>query len=241
MPLRIIIVADDPNVAQTAHQQLSNIDEQIELVEVNNLNLVRRALATRTFDLVICALSFGLFSAKDVMLIVNVFDLHLPFILMVNDNQEAAAIEAMNQGATDFVFLSAPARLMPAVKRELSQLKLKREKIKAINHLNHLAYHDSLTGLYNRFRIEEILGSAIDFAHRSNIVLARDYLLYIDLDQFKVINDVCGHVVGDQVIKEIGGLIAEHLPSGGKAAHVNADVFAIFAHNSDEKRVKQLA
>ncbi|MBL4630268.1 MAG: diguanylate cyclase, partial [Paraglaciecola sp.] len=66
--------------------------------------------------------------------------------------------------------------------------------------LEYLATHDSLTGVYNRRELERRLQSGLQNAQNNNSDLT---LLYMDLDQFKVVNDTCGHKAGDLLIKQL--------------------------------------
>ena len=66
--------------------------------------------------------------------------------------------------------------------------------------LRHLAHHDSLTGLPNRLLFEELFALAAERSQRAGHSLA---LVSLDLDNFKVINDSLGHLIGDQLIKQI--------------------------------------
>jgi diguanylate cyclase (GGDEF)-like protein len=232
MTIKLIIISDNCAYSDLVNTQLTHLDGTLEVTMVTSLNHLRKAIASQPYDLIISQQVLNNFSARDVLLIVNAFDINVPVILLIESDQEALALTSMDNGAVDYIFIDRPDRLLPAVRREMTQLSLKREKQVAIKHLNYLAYHDPLSGLLNRYRMEEILNSAINFAQRAHLQYARDFLLYLDLDQFKVINDVCGHVAGDEVLKQIGQLIDKNLPVGAKAAHVNADVFAIFLPNS---------
>ena len=68
---------------------------------------------------------------------------------------------------------------------------------KLAHQLSHQASHDSLTGLANRREFERKLEDALESAEREH---KQHVLLYLDLDQFKVVNDTCGHVAGDQLL-----------------------------------------
>lgn len=74
--------------------------------------------------------------------------------------------------------------------------------------LQHVAFHDTLTGIHNRYYFDDILVNVAQTAARTNILHS---LLYVDLNHFKIINDSQGHQQGDLVLKEISRLLSEDL------------------------------
>jgi len=90
--------------------------------------------------------------------------------------------------------------------------------------LRYQARHDSLTGLLNRRALERHLGLALEDAKRRH---ARHALLYVDLDQFKVINDTCGHMAGDEVLRQLGAELGRTIPSTDIVARLGGDEFGI--------------
>ena len=94
--------------------------------------------------------------------------------------------------------------------------------------LEYQATHDSLTGLTNRQEFEGRLGAAIEDyrAHGSEHAL-----LYLDLDQFKLINDTCGHAAGDALIRKIAWLINDQLRSEDVLARLGGDEFGALLRN----------
>lgn len=90
--------------------------------------------------------------------------------------------------------------------------------------LSWMADHDSLTGLYNRRRFQLELEKMIAQAKR------RDYggaVLYLDIDQFKDVNDSSGHHAGDLLLKNVGNCLAEAMKQRGMVARLGGDEFAI--------------
>ncbi|BAY18650.1 diguanylate cyclase/phosphodiesterase with PAS/PAC and GAF sensor(s) [Anabaenopsis circularis NIES-21] len=90
------------------------------------------------------------------------------------------------------------------------------------------AKHDSLTGLVNRREFEHRLAQAVTNAHTGT---EQHALCYLDLDQFKVINDTCGHIAGDELLCEIANLFQSHIPSCETLARLGGDEFGIIFNN----------
>lgn len=90
--------------------------------------------------------------------------------------------------------------------------------------LSYQASHDHLTGLYNRREFDRDLKHAVAHAKRDNLSHA---LCYLDLDQFKVINDTCGHAAGDELLKELSTQIKHELRKSDVFARLGGDEFAV--------------
>jgi diguanylate cyclase (GGDEF)-like protein/PAS domain S-box-containing protein len=92
------------------------------------------------------------------------------------------------------------------------------------------ASHDALTGLVNRHEFEARLGKALDkLSHKPG----EHSLMFLDLDQFKVVNDTCGHAAGDQLLKQTSALLQDVLREGGLLARLGGDEFGILLTNCD--------
>jgi diguanylate cyclase (GGDEF)-like protein/PAS domain S-box-containing protein len=91
--------------------------------------------------------------------------------------------------------------------------------------LHYQASHDALTGLINRREFDNRLTAAVDSV-RSDAG-CRHALLYLDLDQFKLVNDTCGHPAGDQLLKQITGVLQSRVRAGDTLARLGGDEFGI--------------
>jgi diguanylate cyclase (GGDEF)-like protein/PAS domain S-box-containing protein len=91
--------------------------------------------------------------------------------------------------------------------------------------LHYQASHDALTGLINRREFENRLTAAVENARQDAGV--RHALLYLDLDQFKLVNDTCGHPAGDQLLKQITGVLQSRVRGGDTLARLGGDEFGI--------------
>jgi diguanylate cyclase (GGDEF)-like protein/PAS domain S-box-containing protein len=91
--------------------------------------------------------------------------------------------------------------------------------------LAYYASHDSLTGFINRREFEERLSGALRTVQKEPPRCSA--LLYLDLDQFKVVNDTCGHSAGDLLLRQLGDVLRTRVPAGGVLARLGGDEFAV--------------
>lgn len=94
--------------------------------------------------------------------------------------------------------------------------------------LDFQTHHDNLTGLSNGVRFEAMLEATLQAHNPSQPPGAAgcDSLLYFDLDQFKTINDACGHAAGDELVKQVAWRVRQLVRSGDTLARLDGDAFA---------------
>jgi diguanylate cyclase (GGDEF)-like protein/PAS domain S-box-containing protein len=105
------------------------------------------------------------------------------------------------------------------------------------NDLSHQAFHDGLTGLANRVLFRNRLEHAYLIAERDGTTLS---VLFVDLDDFKEVNDTLGHAVGDQLLVTVGERISRIVGKGGTAARMGGDEFAVMIEK-DARQAQELA
>lgn len=129
----------------------------------------------------------------------------LPILAISGLDKASQRIEALRQGASDFVTKPIVFAELLVRARNLIRAKLLADKVREQEqHLKSLAITDSLTGLYNRHYLAEAGMNRITESIRHRQALS---IIIIDLDFFKKINDNHGHAVGDLVLKEVGQLL----------------------------------
>ena len=104
--------------------------------------------------------------------------------------------------------------------------------------VNYHATHDSLTKLVNRREFENRLAVAVETAKQERVTHA---LLYMDLDQFKVVNDTCGHVAGDELLRQVGTLLERQVRSTDTLARLGGDEFGVLLQSCSGKTAITLA
>ena len=98
------------------------------------------------------------------------------------------------------------------------------EARKLQHQLSFQASHDALTGLYNRREFENNLEYSLLESRRDS---SHHCLCYLDLDQFKLVNDTCGHVAGDELLIQLSTLLKEHVRDSDMLARLGGDEFGI--------------
>lgn len=105
--------------------------------------------------------------------------------------------------------------------------------------LAYQASHDALTGLINRREFENRLNEALLTA-RGDASLTH-VLLYLDLDQFKLVNDTCGHQAGDRLLKQITGILQTRIRTSDMIARLGGDEFGILLQDCGADRAEKIA
>ena len=147
-----------------------------------------------------------------------------PVLMITSLDDDASIHRALVCGASDYV--TKPI-LLPVLRQRVRHLLASR---RAERFMMHLAYHDSLTGLPNREyfhkRLSEVLADP-------GIRAGQHAVMYIDLDQFKIVNDTCGHSAGDQLLRQLANLLQSTLRKDDLVARLGGDEFGVLLLECD--------
>lgn len=104
--------------------------------------------------------------------------------------------------------------------------------------LSYRASYDALTGLVNRREFEQRLERVLETADVEN---TENALCYLDLDQFKVINDTCGHIAGDELLRQIAGVLQANVRQRDTLARLGGDEFGVLMERCTLEQAKRVA
>jgi diguanylate cyclase (GGDEF)-like protein/PAS domain S-box-containing protein len=104
--------------------------------------------------------------------------------------------------------------------------------------LSYQASHDALTGLINRREFDTRLETAVTAAQRGE---GEYVLLYVDLDQFKVVNDTCGHSAGDRLLRDITSLLQTRVRASDTIARLGGDEFGLLLERCSLEQAERVA
>jgi two-component system, cell cycle response regulator len=231
---RVLVIDDDRLQVRLLQAHFKNFKRgtySLDWSETYEDGLAR--LLTGEFDA--CLLDFRLGEKDGLQLIREAVErgCRTPIVFLTAEASEAIDIQAMEAGALDYL-----------VKGEINPRSLERSlryalKLgESLEALRKLATRDQLTGLLNRREYERIMSEEEDRARRFGHVLA---LVIVDIDHFKSINDTHGHAVGDTVLKEVAGRIAESIRTVDRAARIGGEEFALILVQTDGQAALRVA
>lgn len=205
--------ANSPGV-QTKVELLGFVKMKLDFVMFHDrlLSNIRFAVAILAAFLILFAL-YGRHSLRKAL--ASISDLQLPIQELAKGNLKVKFEPAQHREISDIV--EALETTVSALSERDAQLR-------------DLANHDSLTGLFNRRRfVEELKGEVMDVMRNSR----SSALFFIDLDQFKYINDACGHAAGDRLIRKVADELQRSIRRGDVIARFGGDEFAILVRDVD--------
>lgn len=222
-PLRSLVVEDQEDDAMLLLNLLRRNGFNVMHERVDTIPALEDALL-RQWDIVFSDHSMPSMNGMQALRLVRKLNPDVPFIFVSGTIGEDVAVEAMRTGAQDYIMKDNLARLVPAVRRELHDALVRKERRKAEQRLQFLARYDQLTGLPNRFHFLEYLAGAMNRNTDSAKLLG---VIYIDLDRFKTINDSLGYEAGNLLLQEVGKRLKKCMDETGLVARMATDEFAL--------------
>ena len=230
IPLRVLIVEDSEDDTLLLVRELRHGGYDPTYQRVETPEAMRAALEAQTWDIVISDHTMPHFSGPAALALLQASGLDLPFILVSGTIGEETAVAAMKAGAHDYIMKGNPARLIPAVERELREAEVRREYKRAeekIRYLNYLSAHDALTGLYNRAFFEEEM---------ARLERGRQFpvsVVMADIDGLKAVNDNQGHAAGDELLRRAAAVLRSTFRAEDVVARIGGDEFAVLLPSTD--------
>lgn len=236
--LRILIVDDSEDdvflIIYTLHQG----SLEFEFTHAEKREEFAAALKEGDWDIVITDHNMIGFSSQEALSIVREFSADLPVIVVSGDIREEVAIDAMHLGAQDYVMKDNLARLVPVVVRETRQYENRRAHRQVEESYRFLRHHDNLTTLVNRQEFESRINATLEQSHRDR---ETHVLMMLDLDQFKVVNETCGHTAGDELLVKVTKILKTYIRDRDTLARLGGDEFGILLKGCSKNEAMELA
>lgn len=222
--MKVLLVEDNPGDVYLVREMLkSEGEDRIDLITTNRIGRAIEILLESRIDAVLLDLGLPDESGLETVRKLRETSETVPIVILSGLEDEKLAVAAIQLGAQDFL-----------VKGTISGLLLTRSLFYAIkrkemdSQLYHLAFHDPLTNLANRKLFYERINRSIEWSERNMKSMA---LVFLDLNDFKTINDSFGHTAGDILLKEVAHRLQIQLRRTDTVARIGGDEFAIILDN----------
>lgn len=245
-----LLAEDNPVDAEIVRAMLDEAyDGKFSLVCVDQYSEIAGELAKQDFDLLILDMNLpDSTGSRSVTLLRDAYP-GLPIVVLTGQTDLEIAVESLKLGAQDF--LTKNDITPPLLARSFYYAKERRKTEQALQQslidiadrneqLNQLAYTDHLTKLPNRTQFEAEINHRLQKAQAEKKQFA---LLYLDLNNFKTVNDNFGHIVGDELLIQVAKRLQITLDAGDFIARMGGDEFLIFTDlidSSNKQRVDLL-
>jgi diguanylate cyclase (GGDEF)-like protein len=221
---RVLIVEDQYTVASYYQMvlKMSGMDAQIATKSSNVLEQVREYHP----DLILMDTFMSEINVSDLARVIRQIDdfVSIPIIFLSSEDDFGKRIEALDLGGDDFLIKPIKAAHLKAVVRS----RLERSKI-----LRSYMVRDSLTNLLNHTSFRNVLAREVNRGKRQKSELS---LAMLDIDHFKMVNDMYGHAAGDGVLKGLSRLLRQRLRSYDIVGRYGGDELVALLIDCDEKK-----
>ena len=218
--LTILLVEDNPGDIRLVRELLAaDQNESFTLVTADRQDAALAILDSQDITAILLDIELPDSSGLDTLLKIHANAPGIPIVVLSSIADEGLAVRSVQQGAQDFLVKGyVDAHQLTRSLRYAIERKRTEER------LNHLAHHDSLTGLSNRKHFYDTLKNSIALARRHDTKLA---LLLLDLNGFKAINDTLGHYVGDLLLQGVAQRLRDCMRETDCVARIGGDEFTM--------------
>ena len=223
-PIEVLLVDDTPGAVEAVSVALSG--QPFRLHHSATVSAAAGPLQRHDVDVVLLAVPPPSAGPRHLWL-------DLPVLAIVDADEPEADLRALEEGALDWVSRQEiHAGVLPrAVRYVLDRHRLEGE-------LQRMAHIDPLTGLHNRRYLMKQLDAAVGAARRHGHPLT---VSVCDIDRFKSVNDVHGHLAGDEVLRAFAGIVSQQLRREDQVARFGGDEFCLmFPHVTAEEAAQAI-
>lgn len=221
-PLRVLVIEDDPALGRLIQLVLGQFTQDVTVVRTGTSAI--EAVRNGQFDAIASDISLPDMSGLDVIAATRALAPAAGIVAITGFVDVDVAVRSMKAGADDFLGKPFDAEILwhilnKAVDSRARQIEAERAAV-----YRKLAYTDALTGCPNRRFIDEFIVDSVTLSQRHNRPLS---VAYLDIDNFKLLNDFVGHEEGDHVLKRVASALGRHIIPPAQFARFGGDEFVV--------------
>jgi two-component system cell cycle response regulator len=239
VPLRILLVGEARDACGLRGLLGNDDSSHFQIAHVAGLELAAERLSSEPADILLLELGPGQRQGRIFVQAARAAAPDTPMVILAESEDESLAIEALRQGAQDFL---TKDRLDRAVLVRALRYSIERHRLQ--KNLQNLSLMDDLTGLYNRRGFMALAEQHLRMIQRKGAAL----IVYLDLDDLKLINDSHGHLEGNRALIVTANVLRACFRQSDILARLGGDEFCVLmtdaAQDSDlqvRKRLQQRA
>ena len=227
--IKILLIEDNPDTKLLLQDELlsdnGNIEYSLQCVERLSMG-IEYINNNEGLDVILLDLLLPDSQGMDTLSRIQSVTQDIPVIVLSNHDDESFAVKTVQMGAQDYLVKERVDRnvLARAIRYAIERHQMIKKLEQAQGELQEIARYDSLTGLSNRNFFYEQLDKLIERVRRENKLMA---VMFLDLDNFKPVNDEHGHSVGDLLLQSVAKRITSCLRKNDIAARLGGDEFII--------------
>ena len=227
--IKILLIEDNPDTKLLLQDELlsdnGNIEYSLQCVERLSMG-IEYINNNEGLDVILLDLLLPDSQGMDTLSRIQSVTQDIPVIVLSNHDDESFAVKTVQMGAQDYLVKDRVDRdvLARAIRYAIERHQMIKKLEQAQGELQEIARYDSLTGLSNRNFFYEQLDKLIARVRRENKLMA---VMFLDLDNFKPVNDEHGHSVGDLLLQSVAKRITSCLRKNDIAARLGGDEFII--------------
>jgi diguanylate cyclase (GGDEF)-like protein len=218
--MKLLLVEDNPDdVAFLRAALRRQKTDEVELSHASTIAEASEMLKSGPFDIVLLDLHLPDGQGLSCVDAIQKVDERIPMVVLSGQDDEDFAVSILNKGVQDYI-----VKWEGQGRTILRSIRYAIERKRTEMRLNYLAQFDPLTGIGNRQYFHDQLERATARARREARKVA---LFFLDLDQFKMVNDTLGHDAGDRLLQETARRLRSEVRTGDVIARLGGDEFAL--------------
>lgn len=234
--IRILLIEDNQDIVQLIQEELignnGNIRFKLEFAECLSAGIEH--INNRGADVILLDVTLPDIQGIDTLIELKKNVPDIPIIVHSNHDDESFAVKAIQEGAQDYLVKGRTEGdfLVRSIRYSIERHQMLKKMKQTQEELRQFAHYDNLTGLPNRKLLYDHLSKAIARARRENNIMA---VMYLDLDNFKIINDRLGHAIGDVLLQSVTKRITSCMRQSDIISRQGGDEFIIILDDIGSK------